>query len=271
MKNLLPTIIYEDDSALVINKPAGLVVHPDGRNKEYCLTDWLLEKYPELKDVGEPMELKDQRTGDITLIPRPGIVHRLDRETSGVMIIAKNQKTFLFLKKQFQEHTIRKVYRAFVYGWVKNDMGTIDAPIGRSGSDIRRWNSGRGARGVMRPARTMYRTISRFSDIDTDGERVPMENRFSYVELYPQTGRTHQLRVHLRFINHSIVSDMLYSGKKENALGFDRVALHACSLECRLPNKSSDIVENKQKKVQKFEAPLPDDFLSAEVLAKISF
>ena len=250
-KKLQPVIIFENENIVVINKPAGLMVHPDGKSDEYTLADWFVSKYPDCKDVGEPIEIIHKN--ETITIQKPGIVHRLDKETSGVMILVKNQPTFLFIKRQFKNHTIRKIYRAFVYGWLKEDIGLINAPIGRSASNIRMWNAGRGARGELREATTRYRTLERFSDLkreEYESQNPPIDHRYSYVELYPMTGRTHQLRVHMRFINHAIVSDFLYSGTKEQALGFDRVALHAISLEVEMSDGSR----------QKFEAPLPEDF-----------
>ena len=137
-----PTIIFEDDNILVIDKPAGLMVHSDGRTKEETLSDWVLKKYPELKDVGEPWED----------IPRPGIVHRLDKDTSGVMVLAKTQETFEELKGQFQERKIKKTYRAFAYDPFKEENGEIDRPIGKSKSDFRKWSAQPGSRGVQREA-----------------------------------------------------------------------------------------------------------------------
>lgn len=250
MENIkTPKIIYEDDLVLVIDKPAGLIVHADGKREQETLVDWLLENRPELKDIGEQMVVK--KDGEDFIIPRPGIMHRLDKETSGVMVIAKTDTMFKFLKRQFFEHTIKKTYRAFVYGHLTNDIGMIDAPIGRSSTDIRMWNAGRGARGERREAKTRYRVLSRFVDPQS-GERV------SEIEAYPQTGRTHQIRVHFKFINHPIVSDFLYSQNKPKLLGFDRVALHAYSLEVAFPGG-----ERKT-----FTVEPPEDFKKAEELAK---
>ena len=236
-------ILYEDKNLLVINKPAGISVHPDGKNKEKTISSWVLENYPKVKNVGEPLFL-DRAGGGREAILRPGIVHRLDKETSGALIIAKNQPTFLFLKEQFQEHTIQKVYRAFVYGKVSDpkasllsaNRGVINAPIGRSPGDVRMWTAGRGARDPVREAVTEYKVTSRFYDTESELEMKNADHQFSYLELFPKTGRTHQIRVHLRYINHPIVSDPLYRGTKEKALGFKRLALHAYSIAFDLPN-----------------------------------
>src|SRR5450830_1926082 len=132
-------ILFEDKNILVIDKPAGIIVHSDGKNKEKTIADWVLLNYPSTKNVGEPFII-EREGGDKEKILRPGIVHRLDKETSGVLIIAKNQKTFEFLKNQFQNHKVKKVYRAFVYGSISDPKaslltskrGVINVPIGRS-------------------------------------------------------------------------------------------------------------------------------------------
>ena len=213
------SVVYEDNDVVIVNKPAGLVVHParsgvhpDGKTKEPTLVDWLLEKYPAIIQVGEPLVLTDGTT-----IKRPGIVHRLDRETSGVLIIAKNQQAFFHLKKQFQKREIRKIYNAFVWGEVKESEGVINRPIGKSKKDFRLRSAQRGARGELREAVTRFRVLKK-------------NREFSFVEVSPETGRTHQIRVHFKAVNHPIVCDRLYAPKRECALGFDRLALHALSL-----------------------------------------
>ncbi len=262
-------VLFEDKNLLVINKPAGIAVHPDIRTlDENTVASFLLAEYPTLKNVGEPMEVEVALQGkDKTKIkiPRPGIVHRLDKETSGVLLVAKNQKTFEDLKEQFQNHTVKKIYRAFVYGFVSDPKaslatgkrGVITVPIGRSPRDIRMWTAGRGAREPLREAHTEYIVLDRFTDI-LEGEIYPkssetkssVEHQFSYIEAYPKTGRTHQIRVHMRYINHPVVSDPLYRGAKDMALGMKRLALHAFSITFRLPSGESKTVE----------APLPADF-----------
>jgi 23S rRNA pseudouridine1911/1915/1917 synthase len=242
MKDLLhmkSKILFESDSLLVINKPAGLRVHPDGKSDKETLIDWILAEYPEIKGVGEPMMI------DGTPIDRPGIVHRLDEETSGVMIIAKTQKSFEYLKGQFQSRSIHKQYHSFVWGHFKEREGVIDEPIGRNKNDFRRWHAGRGIRGEMRDARTKWNCAAQF--VDENGEQ------FSFMHLFPETGRTHQLRVHMKFIQRPIVSDRLYAPTKPLALGFDRVALHARSITFTAPNGEEMTVT----------APYPPDFESA--------
>lgn len=228
-------IVYEDKNILIINKPAGLVVHPDGKTEEYTLVDWLLENYPKIKNVGEPLVLSDG-----TEIPRPGIVHRLDRETSGILLITKNQKAFDFYKNKFKNRDMKKIYHAFVYGEIEEDEGKIDRPIGRSNKDFRRYSAQRGARGEMREALTEYRVLHRGKG-------------FSFVSITLKTGRTHQIRVHFLAINHPVVGDSLYAPKIKKALGFKRVALHSYAL--------SFTDQTGEERVVK--APDPEDFKSA--------
>jgi len=227
-------ILYEDENILAVNKPAGLAVHSDGKTKEYVLTDWVMENYPEIENVGEKAFYDGKE------IARPGIVHRLDRDTSGVIVVAKNQDTFLHLKKQFQERSVKKTYYAFVYGQMKDSKGVIDRPIGRSSKDFRQWSAQRGARGVMREATTEY-------------EVMEHKTEASYIKLMPKTGRTHQLRVHMKAVNHPIVCDKLYAPKRECLLGFERLALHASYIGFDLPDGLRI----------KIEAPLPEDFAMA--------
>lgn len=235
-------ILFENDEVLVVDKPAGLVVHSDGRlppaGGEPNLTDWVLSKYPEMESVGEKAVYNGKS------ITRPGIVHRLDRETSGVMALAKTQESFENLKKQFQERETKKIYNAFVYGAVNlpdgKEKGTIDRTIGKSKSDFRKWSAQRGARGVLREAITDYKVLKKNKD-------------FSYLEVSPKTGRTHQIRVHLKAINYPVVCDKLYAPKHACGLGFERLALHAMSLTFSLLNGEKVTVQ----------ADLPEDFEKA--------
>lgn len=230
-------ILYEDENILAVNKPSGLTVHSDGKTKEYVLTDWIVENYPEIKNVGEPANYNGKE------IARSGIVHRLDRGTSGVIIIAKTQDALEHLKEQFKKRNINKTYYAFVYGGFKEDKGIVDRPIGRSSKDFRQWSAQRGARGTMREAVTEYEIISAGKEV-------------SYIKLMPKTGRTHQLRVHMKAINHPIVCDKLYAPKRECLLGLERLALHASSIEIELQGGS-------RKTRKTIEAPLPKDFITA--------
>ena len=232
-------IIHEDDNLLVINKPFGLMVHADGKSKEFTLADWVLERYPELAKVGEPWKAPDG-----SLIHRPGIVHRLDKDTSGALVIAKKQEVFEKLKDLFKNRKVKKEYRAFVYGGFKEEKkeGVIDKPIGRSPSDFRRFSAQPGARGSLREAQTEYRVLAQTGQ--------SQENDFAYLAVFPQTGRTHQIRVHLKSIHRPIVCDSLYAPKKPCALGFKRLALHAYKIS---------FVLDGQEYV--FKADFPKDFL----------
>ncbi len=229
-------IIYEDKNVLVINKPAGLAVHGDSFNTEKTLVDWLLKKYPDIADVGEPMlGPKGEK------IEKPGIVHRLDKDTSGVMIVAKNQPTFLFLKDQFQNHTVRKTYRTILAGRISfspEEMSrTINLPIGRSRKDARIRVASRNAESNLREAITVYKVLENFG------------KDFTYIEAYPQTGRTHQLRAHFKAIGHPIICDKLYYPEGLCPVTLARQALHSFSLEINLPKIGK----------KRFEAEVPTD------------
>ena len=193
-------ILYEDDSCAVLDKPAGLMVHPDGRSEGPFLTDWLLERYPGLVGVGEA-----QKTPDGEDIVRPGIVHRLDRETSGAILIAKTPEAHSFFKAQFQARTVSKKYLAFVWGEMREKFGTIDRAIGRSAKQFTRWSAQRGARGEMRDAETYW------SRLWTGPTLVAGKTeKFSLILAEPKTGRTHQIRVHMASIQHPVAGDPVY-------------------------------------------------------------
>lgn len=232
MNELSRAILYEDSDIVVINKPAGLVVHSDGRTKEPTVAEWFAEKYPEARGVGEKL-------GEIE---RPGIVHRIDRETSGALILAKTQEAHASLKEQFQNREVEKVYHAFVYGEMKEDRGTINLPIKRSSGDFRKWSAQRGGRGEEREAVTHFEVLKRSDD-----------KSWTFVEAKPKTGRTHQIRVHFQALQHPVVADPLYAATKPKLLGFDRLALHA---------KQVSFVNLKGDRVE-VEAPYPSDFQRA--------
>lgn len=207
-------IIFEDKDFIVVMKPAGLMVHPvpRGRHKEETLTDILLEKYPELKEVGDkPAE-------------RPGVVHRLDRDTSGVLVIARTQQFFEYLKHQFQKSEVKKTYLALVWGRLPQE-GSIDVPIGLKSGTTKRSTQARSMK-MVKEAVTEYKTLQRF---EYEGEE------YSFVQLSPKTGRTHQLRVHLLSVHHPIVGDQIY-GRRSNPWGLARQFLHAESIEFSLPD-----------------------------------
>ena len=224
-------IVYEDDDILAVLKPAGIVVHQDSHHKGNTLIDEILRQYPQIKNVGDPSASSRQEN------LRPGIVHRLDKDTSGILLIAKNQRSFLFFKKAFQEKKIEKRYFALVVGIVKKEKGVIDLPIGRGYKEPTLRVSRGKMRGTIREALTEYRVKKRFPE-------------YTLLELIPKTGRTHQIRSHLSAIGHPVICDKLYSGKRFVCpFGLARQFLHAFSLEFRAPSGAR----------LRLEAELPED------------
>lgn len=202
-KKISPKIIAEYENFLILEKPAGLLVHPTEKNETNTLVDWLMEKYPELKKIGEDPQ-------------RPAIVHRLDREVSGLMIIPTNQASFDYFKKQFKEHKIIKKYLALAYGIVEKDEGEINFPIGRSKN-----HDGRFA------ARPISQTESGKKALTYFWVKERFKN-YTLLEIEIMTGRTHQIRVHFLAYGHPIVGDQLYFNKKtKSKLELKRIFLHA--------------------------------------------
>lgn len=217
-ENIPLEIVYEDDDVAVIIKPAGLVTHPAPGNREHTLVNALLGKLENLSDINPQ---------------RPGIVHRLDKDTSGIMLIAKNNFSHLDLIKQFSGHTIARRYIAVVQGSVEFDEGIIEVPIQRH--PYKRKNMAVGFGEKTRYAKTQYKTIGRGAD-------------FSLLELRPRTGRTHQLRVHLAFLGHPILGDVKYGRPAE---GINRLALHAQTI---------GFIHPRTKKYMEFSSDLPEEF-----------
>jgi 23S rRNA pseudouridine1911/1915/1917 synthase len=241
-------VLCENPDFLVISKPAGLVVHSDGKTEEENLCEVLVAKYPDIQGVGEPGKTP---TGQI--IDRPGIVHRLDRDTSGVMIVARNQKAYEYFKEEFKGKNIQKTYNVIVWGLVKTDKGVIDRPIGRSKSDFRKWSAERFQRGELRDAVTEYKVMSRLDNPEHDPKVHNVKQAFTLLEVYPKTGRTHQIRVHFKAINHPVVGDTLYAPNHPYVLGFSRLALHAKKI----------VFKGSTGDLYTFETPLPPDFEKA--------
>ena len=215
-------IIYEDDDLLVIDKPAGLTVHPAPGHPSHTLVNAVLSHLSKIEDEND--------------VVRPGIVHRLDKDTSGVMLVAKNNVTLTNLSDQFKSRSIKKVYITLVKGIIKPEKGVIDAPIGRDSGDRKKMAVNGESRG--RQARTNYRVL-----------RYVGKN--SLLEINPETGRTHQIRVHLAAIGYPVFGDITY-GKKSAFL--NRQFLHAHRIGFYLPS-SGKFVE--------FESPLPEDLQKA--------
>ena len=232
-----PSIIYEDGNVLILNKPAGLMVHPDGKSAEPTLADWIAERYPTLAEVGEA-----QLDAHGEPLLRPGLVHRLDRETSGVIAVAKTQEAFEHLKEQFKNRLVEKVYCALVYGAVqirRGEEGSINAPIGRSRVSGR-WTAVRPGE-KTREALTEDRLRERFRD-------------YTVLTVIPRTGRTHQIRVNLKSIGHAVVCDKVYAPKPFCPVaGLSRLGLHAEALSFTLPSG----------KWKSFSVPLPGDLAGA--------
>lgn len=227
-------ILYEDTDVVAIAKPAGLITHSDGRTVEETAEDWFYEKYPETKLLNaEPTEgtLPERRVG---------YVHRLDRDTSGVLVFAKNPAAYEFLRKAFHDRDVKKTYLAFVYGVPKEKRGVIDFDIGRSRKDFRLRSAQPKAKGRLREALTRYEVIG-----ETDG--------CAFLKVSPETGRTHQIRVHLKAIHHPIICDALYAPNHKPVLGISRMGLHAFSID--LP-----LLSGKRVTIT---APIPSDLALA--------
>lgn len=232
-------ILFEDENYIVLNKPAGLQIHPGKEVGAYTLVDWVKEHFPKLESIGGQFEF-----GEGGLVSRFGIVHRLDKDTSGAILIAKNKQAFEYLQGQIRVRKVLKVYHVFVHGKMKDERGIIDRPIGRSSGDSPQWSAARGVRGSLRDAITQYRTL-----VYKDG--------FSLLEVIPKTGRTHQIRVHFKSLQHIVLGDVFYGSKPESVFGFKRTALHSIRF-------SFKDMSGKEIRV---EAPYPKDF--EEAVAKI--
>jgi|TARA_B110000438_G_scaffold6248_1_gene6212 23S rRNA pseudouridine1911/1915/1917 synthase len=214
-------IIYEDDAMLAVNKPAGMVVHPAPGHAKGTLVNALLSHCSDLSGIGG--------------VERPGIVHRLDKDTSGVVLIAKNEIAHRAIAEQFKNRKVKKIYLALVRGLVKSASGIIDTSIGRHKTNRKKMTA---TTEHGRQAETRYKVL------ETLGH-------FTYIQLFPKTGRTHQIRVHLASIHHPILGDKLYGGIINGSyLKMHRQALHAHKIEIEHPINKVPLV---------FEAPLPPD------------
>lgn len=230
-ENLPLTFLYEDQDIAVVDKPAGMVVHPAGKVTTGTLVNALLYRLHDLQGVGGVL--------------RPGIVHRLDKGTSGVMVVAKNDLAHDALVRQFKERAVTKIYLALVYGRTEEDEGTINSPVGRHPTDRKRFSLRTRA---PKEAFTRWRVIERF-------------NHVALLEVSPKTGRTHQIRVHLSALGHPLMGDTLYTKKKwlsriddphlkEEIGKLERQALHASLISFRHPSTGQTL---------DFTAPLPGD------------
>ena len=216
-------IRYEDNDMLVINKPAGIVVHPSPGHERGTLVNGILAHCPELEGIGGKR--------------RPGIVHRLDKETSGVIVVAKNDRALRYLQNQFRERQVEKRYLALVEGRFRTDEALIDAPIGRDPRSRKRMSIiAPGSSATSRPAQTLVRLMQHYEEV-------------TLLECRPRTGRTHQIRVHLAFDGYPIVGDKVY-GRRKQQVALSRHFLHAAGLTIRRPSDEREMV---------FEVELPDD------------
>lgn len=206
-----PTIVFEDDNILVLDKPAGVITHPKNESDTSpSVTEWVFTHHPEIKGIGEYPD-------------RPGIMHRLDKETSGLLVVAKNQPAYDYFKNLFQTRTIKKYYTALVIGRPKEDRGVIEAPLGRIGMK-RTTIPHRGKLRDEKAAVTDYRVVKKYT-------------RFSLLEVQPRTGRTHQIRVHLKHIGTPIAGDRVYAPQNApRPEGLTRLFLHAQRLEFTAPD-----------------------------------
>ena len=222
-------IIYEDDDFLIVNKPKGMVVHPSAGHYTGTLVNALLH------------HCKDHLS-EINGVLRPGIVHRIDMNTTGSLIVCKNNNSHNIIAEQLASHDIKRIYRGIVHGVVKEDQGTINAPIGRHKADRKKM-------AIVpdgKPAVTHYKVLERYSN-------------YSYCEFTLETGRTHQIRVHMASIHHPLLGDDVYGPAKCPIKGLEGQSLHAMTIGFKHPTNGH---------YMEFEAPLPDYFI--ELLNKIN-
>jgi len=228
---------YEDSDLIVVNKPAGMVVHPSLGHEGGTLVNALLAHCPDLEGVGGER--------------RPGIVHRLDKDTSGLIVAAKHDHALWYLQNQFKQRTVTKVYLALVNGSLQPPEALIDAPIGRDPRHRQKMAVVTSTRGDARPAQTAYRALTTYG-AGSNG------NVYTYVECRPHTGRKHQIRVHLAYVGFPVVGDPLY-GRRKDPLALNRHFLHAAELSFRRPSDDEEL---------HITAELPDDLQA--VLSRLS-
>jgi 23S rRNA pseudouridine1911/1915/1917 synthase len=210
-------VIYEDESVVVVNKPRGIVVHPAAGHERNTLVNGLVFRGVSLSYLGGAL--------------RPGVVHRIDKDTSGLLVLAKTDGAYHGLAEQFREHTMQRRYLALVHGVVPHDKGRVDGPIGRDPTNRKRMAVVE--RG--KPAITHFAVLERFQ-------------AYTFLDLHLETGRTHQIRVHMAFIGHPVAGDPVYGPR--HTLMIEGQALHAATLGFRHPENGKELC---------FTAPLPED------------
>lgn len=231
-------VVYADEDVVVVDKPVGLVVHPGAGVRDATLVAGLLARYPDLSRLP---------AAGCGTAERPGIVHRLDKETSGLLVVARSERAFRSLSAQLAARTVRRTYRALALGALRSADGVVDAPIGRSVKDPTKM----AVDAAGREARTSYHVLGRFT------EPLPATE----LELHLETGRTHQIRVHLAAIGHPVLGDQRYGGSRSSS-GVTRLMLHATQLAFDTP------WEGAGDGHLDFEVPPPEDYSSS--LARFS-
>ncbi|MEM7030917.1 MAG: RluA family pseudouridine synthase [Chloroflexota bacterium] len=216
-QNIPLDILYEDESLVVVNKPAGLVVHQGVGHRSHTLVNALLYRYPDIHALDPE---------------RPGIVHRLDKDTSGLLVVARTETALHHLQNQFKVRSVRKIYQTLVQGHPQTPTGLIDVPIGRHPQHRQKMAPMK----TGKPAKTRFSVLQKF-------------NQHTLLEVSIETGRTHQIRVHLAWLGYPVVGDLLY-GKRDRTLSISRQFLHACSLQFVHPSTEATI---------SFETPLPEE------------
>lgn len=228
-ENIPLDIIYEDDDIVVVNKPCGMVVHPAAGNPSGTLVNALL------------YHCKGSLSG-IGGVVRPGIVHRIDKDTSGLLVVAKNDEAHNFLSSLLKTHDVSRIYYAIVIGSFKEDSGTVDAPIGRHPTDRKKMAVLKAGQGTARDAVTHYTVLARYKG-------------FSLVKCELETGRTHQIRVHMAYKGHPLLGDSVYGGGKT---AFEAANKNLISGQC-LHAKELRLTHPKTGQLMRFECELPDE------------
>lgn len=244
-----PQIIYQDNDIVVINKPAGWIVNRADTTKGVeTLQDWVEREF-------KTYNLEPGGSEDSDFYQRAGIVHRLDKETSGVILAAKNEESFVFLQQQFKERLVEKMYLALSHGRVVPREGEISVPVGRLPWDRKKF----GVVAEGRESKTLYKVVE-YKVLKEGKKKVD----FSLVEAYPKTGRTHQIRVHLRYLGYPIAGDALYAGRKniqQDRKYLSRHFLHAAKIQFTHPSSHTKVTFESllPKELQNFLDQLSSD------------